>query len=650
MQIMAARRRGDFRGYYGGKFVKGDQDYYRGRGQRSRERDQNPRDRFRLRQKKEDVKVSGSREPGEISSASDNGGGEIDSESLKKIENGKRKFKFSPILWWDRDGGDERITRIVKSRRTNPPPAESNILPDSTKPDGRINSSVIQDYAVQDSERQPLVKRVDEAIDVPSQSTTVLPQLEPEVEEEKKALHDDDMSTKRKLRASRWANKAELLGDEEMNNLKKKKNEEEELEPGELRREGSHDDVSKVDEDWRSYVSGFSSHSDNESDKEDVSPPRTLNMRQGCRSFDEFHGPKKIGEGTYGTVYKAKDTITGDIVALKEVKILNEREGFPITALREINVLLSLHHSSIVDVKEVVVDDKSDKVYIVMEYIKHDLKAVMENANQQPFSESEVKRLMRQLLKGVKYLHQNWILHRDLKPANILIKENRRKVKICDFGLARGYGSPSKPYTQTVVTLLYRAPELLLGAKEYSTAIDMWSLGCIMAELLIRKPLFGGKHEKNQKNEDRKNQKNEDEKNQIKLLDSIFEILGTPSEEIWPGLSNLPDAKKFTMAKKKGSGLRAVFAEMYFTGSPVTLSDEGFELLNKLLTYDPKQRITAEDALKLNWFRKFPPLEPKEDMPTFPTAEHAQDRHLKRVQNSPDPLEEKRRKVLKLFG
>lgn len=268
-------------------------------------------------------------------------------------------------------------------------------------------------------------------------------------------------------------------------------------------------------------------HSESDDDSrgtpEPAGPPqRSVNMLQGCRSVDEFERLNKIDEGTYGVVYRAKDKKTGEIVALKKVKMEKEREGFPLTSLREINILLAFHHPSIVDVKEVVVGSNLDSIFMVMEYMEHDLKGLMETMKQ-PFSQSEVKCLMLQLLEGVKYLHDNWVLHRDLKTSNLLLN-NRGELKICDFGLARQYGSPLKPYTHLVVTLWYRAPELLLGAKQYSTAIDMWSLGCIMAEMLSKEPLFNGKTEFDQ-------------------LDKIFRTLGTPNETIWPGFSKLPGVK-----------------------------------------------------------------------------------------------------------
>ncbi|KAL3511414.1 hypothetical protein ACH5RR_030815 [Cinchona calisaya] len=638
------------------------------------------------------------REPGELSSESGSDG-VIDSEAnkkdggeLKKTENGKRKF--SPIIW-DRDGDEKKMNRIVKSRTSPaaaalppllPMPNSNRVSPDHN-PDGRVHISPSKDYVVHNS-GMPLEQvsgDLTSQMNIASESPMGLSPSAPEAEGEEarwgknqgaETLGDDDddyMST-RTIKASRWANEAEssadegeISDDEEMIKLKKKKksvNESTERrgqrksvtpELGELRREGSEgnrvrssdervrsssresypDELDKneymeVDED-RGYGGTSGSHSDTESDEElnshgtpehAVPPPRTVNMLQGCRSVDEFERLNKIDEGTYGVVYRARDKKTGEIVALKKVKMDREREGFPLTSLREINILLSFHHSSIVDVKEVVVGSSLDSIFMVMEYMEHDLKGLMETMKQ-PFSQSEVKCLMLQLLEGVKYLHDNWVLHRDLKTSNILLN-NRGELKICDFGLARQYGSPLKPYTHLVVTLWYRAPELLLGAKQYSTAIDMWSLGCIMAELLAKQPLFNGKTEFDQ-------------------LDKIFKILGTPNETIWPGFPKLPGVK-VNFVKHQYNQLRTKFPPTSFRGSPV-LSDAGFDLLNRLLTYDPEKRITAEDALNHPWFREVPLPKSKEFMPTFP-AQHAQDRRLRRVMKSPDPLEEQRRKEL----
>ncbi|XP_077106277.1 cyclin-dependent kinase 11B-like isoform X3 [Ranitomeya variabilis] len=335
--------------------------------------------------------------------------------------------------------------------------------------------------------------------------------------------------------------------------------------------------------------------------------PKYLPALQGCRSVEEFQCLNRIEEGTYGVVYRAKDKKTDEIVALKRLKMEKEKEGFPITSLREINTILKAQHENIVRVREIVVGSNMDKIYIVMNYVEHDLKSLMETMKQ-PFLPGEVKTLMIQLLRGVRHLHDNWILHRDLKTSNLLLS-HAGILKVGDFGLAREYGSPLKPYTPIVVTLWYRAPELLLGAKEYSTAIDLWSVGCIFGELLTQKPLFQGKSE-------------------IDQINKVFKDLGTPSEKIWPGYNELPAIKKMTFSEYPYNNLRKRFGAL--------LSDQGFDLMNKFLTYCPAKRITAEDGLKHEYFCETPlPIDPSM-FPTWPAKSEQQ--RVKRA-TSPRPPE-----------
>ncbi|XP_062315728.1 cyclin-dependent kinase 11B isoform X2 [Osmerus eperlanus] len=323
--------------------------------------------------------------------------------------------------------------------------------------------------------------------------------------------------------------------------------------------------------------------------------PKYLPALQGCRSVEEFQCLNRIEEGTYGVVYRAKDKKTDEIVALKRLKMEKEKEGFPITSLREINTILKAQHPNIVTVREIVVGSNMDKIYIVMNYVEHDLKSLMETMKQ-PFLPGEVKTLMIQLLRGVRHLHDNWILHRDLKTSNLLLS-HKGILKIGDFGLAREYGSPLKPYTPVVVTLWYRSPELLLGAKEYSTAVDMWSVGCIFGELLTQKPLFPGKSE-------------------IDQINKIFKDLGSPSEKIWPGYNELPAVKKMTFTEYPYNNLRKRFGAL--------LSDQGFDLMNKFLTYCPSKRILSDEGLKHEYFRETPlPIEPSM-FPTWPAKSEQQ--------------------------
>lgn len=201
----------------------------------------------------------------------------------------------------------------------------------------------------------------------------------------------------------------------------------------------------------------------------------------------------KIDEGAYGVVFRARDKTTDEIVAIKKLKLDKEKEGFPITALRELSTLISLKHPNVVNVKEVVYGSSLDKIYVVMEYMDHELKSILEDRRME-FSHGQIKCLMKQILEGLHFTHKRWIIHRDLKTSNLLYG-NDGILKICDFGLARKFGSPLRPYTNLVVTLWYRAPELLLGTEIYSPAIDMWSIGCIFAELILKDPLMMGKGE-----------------------------------------------------------------------------------------------------------------------------------------------------------
>ena len=307
-----------------------------------------------------------------------------------------------------------------------------------------------------------------------------------------------------------------------------------------------------------------------------------------CRSVSEFEKLNRIGEGTYGIVYRARDRQSNEIVALKKIRMNKEKEGLPICSVREISLLMKLKHDNIVQLTDVVVGNDLDSMFLVMKYCEQDLASLIDHMKK-PFTESQVKCIMVQLLDGVHYLHQHYIVHRDLKVSNLLLTD-KGCVKIADFGLARTYGIPPRPLTPTVVTLWYRAPEVLFGMKEYSTAIDVWSTGCIFGELLNHKPLMPGKSEASQ-------------------VELIVNLLGTPNDRIWPGFSKLPLVKSISLSSQPYNNLKHKF---YW------LADSGIQLLNNFLTYNPAERITASKARKSSYFREKPlPAEP-EMMPTFP--------------------------------
>ncbi|XP_033642358.1 cyclin-dependent kinase 11B-like [Asterias rubens] len=387
-------------------------------------------------------------------------------------------------------------------------------------------------------------------------------------------------------------------------------------EDGHHKRSPQHQHVQKSKFDVTSSPSGDEEHTAEPDYLPDSPPQSPIELKEklppyfpavsGCRSVEEFVCLNKIEEGAYGVVYRAKEKRTDQIVALKRLKMEKEKEGFPITSLREVNTLLKSQHPNIVTVREIVVGSNMDKIYIVMDYVEHDLKSLMETMKQ-PFTIGETKCLMLQLLRGVHHLHDNWILHRDLKTSNLLLS-HRGVLKIGDFGLAREYGSPLKHYTPIVVTLWYRAPELLLGTKEYSCPIDMWSVGCIFAEFIKMKPLFPGRSEVDQ-------------------LNRIFKELGTPSEKIWTGYNELPAVKKMTFAEHPYNNLRERI------GTIVT--DPGFDLMNRFLTYNPERRISADDALHHSYFREKPLPIDESMFPTWP-AKSEMARTTKRSPKAPE--------------
>lgn len=308
-----------------------------------------------------------------------------------------------------------------------------------------------------------------------------------------------------------------------------------------------------------------------------------------CRSVEEFEKLNRLGEGTYGTVYRARDTETGNIVALKKVIIHNEKDGCPRSSLREIRLLKRLRHRNIIELQEVACGRQLGSIFLVFEYCEHDIGALLD-LMERPFSQAEVKCLVLQLVKAVQCLHDSFVIHRDIKLSNLLLT-NRGVLKLADFGLSREFTEPPGPFTTNVVTLWYRCPELLFGAKNYTTAVDIWSIGCNFGELLRKKALLPGKSEEHQ-------------------LHLICELLGTPRPKIWPGVEELPLFRQYapTLPICSFNNLRVKFPDA---------PDSCLELLNKMLTFDPSKRATASSSLQDRYFADFPaPLEPQW-MPTW---------------------------------
>ena len=293
-------------------------------------------------------------------------------------------------------------------------------------------------------------------------------------------------------------------------------------------------------------------------------------------------------------VYMARCKETQDIVALKKIRMDNEKEGFPITAIREIKILKKLRHKNVVDLKEIVTSKANasnghkGSIYLVFEYMDHDLTGLAERPGMK-FSLPQIKCYMKQLLTGLHYCHINNILHRDIKGSNLLINNNG-VLKLADFGLAKSITNENaNPLTNRVITLWYRPPELLLGATQYGPSVDMWSAGCIFAELVHGKPILPGKGEMEQ-------------------LDLIFRLCGTPTPENWPDADKLPYAKHFKQKKHYPRRLREVFARF---------SPSAKDLVERFLTLDPTKRITAVQALDSDWFWEDPIACEPEDLPRY---------------------------------
>ncbi len=291
----------------------------------------------------------------------------------------------------------------------------------------------------------------------------------------------------------------------------------------------------------------------------------------GEPSYQDYQKLEKLGEGTYGIVHKARHIETGEVVALKKMRFEPEDDGVPATALREIAILRELRHKNIVELKHVI--HTGGSLHLALEYCDQDLKQYMRSLPG-PVPPDAVRSFMSQLLSGVSWCHAHRVFHRDLKPQNLLIVPSRGLLKIGDFGLTRAFSLPLRSYTHEVVTLWYRAPEILLGAKEYACPVDVWSCGCVFGEMASGSPMFPGDSE-------------------IDQLFRIFRLLGTPDESAWEGVSKLDDwTSRFPKWR------RQPLAET----DCATLGEDGCKLLEAMLEYDPRQRISARDALGSAYF------------------------------------------------
>ncbi|KAL0968736.1 hypothetical protein UPYG_G00271040 [Umbra pygmaea] len=331
-----------------------------------------------------------------------------------------------------------------------------------------------------------------------------------------------------------------------------------------LPRNGSRLDI--VHENMKMGSDGESDQASGTSSDEVQSPTGVCLRNRGNRRIS--------AEGTYATVYKGRSKLTDNLVALKEIRLEHE-EGAPCTAIREVSLLKDLKHANIVTLHDIIHTDKS--LTLVFEYLDKDLKQYMDDCGN-ILSMQNVKIFLFQILRGLAYCHRRKILHRDLKPQNLLIND-RGELKLADFGLARAKSVPTKTYSNEVVTLWYRPPDVLLGSSEYSTQIDMWGVGCIFYEMASGRPLFPGSTV-------------EDE------LHLIFRLLGTPTDDSWPGVSALDEFRSYKFPKYK---------TQHLINHAPRLDTDGIDLLLSFLRYESKKRMSADEAMRQAYFRSLGP-------------------------------------------
>lgn len=286
-----------------------------------------------------------------------------------------------------------------------------------------------------------------------------------------------------------------------------------------------------------------------------------------------------VGSGTYGKVFKALNVYTKDQVALKRIRMEGEKDGFPVTAIREIKLLQSLRHVNIVNLQEVMVE-KND-CFMVFEYLSHDLTGILNHPSFK-LEAPQKKDLARQLFEGLDYLHLRGVLHRDIKAANILVSKDGI-LKIADFGLARFYAKRHQlEYTNRVITIWYRSPELLLGETKYTAAVDVWSAACVMMEIFTGSATFPG------------------DGTELSQLEKIYSILGTPNRHEWPGLVDLAWFELLRPTVKK----KSIFTEKF----KALLTPAAFELMESMFHYDPEKRPSAGQILQHAYFTTEEPV------------------------------------------
>ncbi|KFK33201.1 hypothetical protein AALP_AA6G343500 [Arabis alpina] len=321
---------------------------------------------------------------------------------------------------------------------------------------------------------------------------------------------------------------------------------------------------------------------------------------------EAFQKLEKIGQGTYSSVFRAREVGTGKMVALKKVKFDNLQPESIRFMAREILILRKLNHPNIMKLEGIVTSRTSSSIYLVFEYMEHDLAGLSSNPDIR-FTESQIKCYMQQLLWGLEHCHMRGVMHRDIKASNILVN-NKGVLKLGDFGLANVVTPKNKnQLTSRVVTLWYRAPELLMGSTSYGVSIDLWSVGCVFAEILMGKPILKGRTE-------------------IEQLHKIYKLCGSPPDSFWKR-TKITHATSFRPQHTYEATLRERCKD---------LSTTGVFLLETLLSMEPEKRGTASSALNSEYFLTRPYACDPSSLPKYPPnkemdAKYREDMRRKRA-------------------
>jgi len=311
--------------------------------------------------------------------------------------------------------------------------------------------------------------------------------------------------------------------------------------------------------------------------------PRPTLPKEMCASDSVYYrkpgNESVVGSGTYGKVFKAIHVYTKNKVALKKIRMEGEKDGFPITATREIRLLQHLNNVNIVALQEVMVE--KNECFMVFEYLSHDLIGLINHPTFQ-LDHAQKKHLGKQMFEGLDYLHRRGVLHRDIKAANILVS-NTGLLKLADFGLARFYAKRrQQDYTNRVITIWYRPPELLLGETQYGPAVDIWSAASVFVEMFTKTAPFAG------------------EGGEIAQLNKLYSVLGTPTKGEWPGVVDMPWFELMRPTSKMSRTFEKSFKD-FFTPSLM-------DLMTSMFAYDPVKRPSAQEVLEHEYFMTEEPL------------------------------------------